>query len=251
MLFASRSAFSQTISETATHALTISIGAIQETRRDDTASPLKYSGLGRGAQVDYTWERGGRSAYASLSAGASTLTPSPSVSAAQPEGDFSAFAVTTGLRWRLSRDSTGKNEFALGAEFSAAATVTRQMYDDPTQGEHTFFFGDVSIAPTARWRRRLGVGVFGATVAVPLLAWVQHPYADVRVANGLANLRYASPSQFRQAKGEVSYAFRPDDRIGVNAAYRIGLLQLNDLQPLRSVSQTFSIAVVTRFGARP
>ena len=249
--FASRFALSQTVGETAMQALTISIGVVQETRRDDTASPLMYSGTGGGTQIDYTWERAGRSAYASLSAGALTLTPSRSVSDPQPEETFSTYTMETGMRWRLPGGPGRTNELALGAAFGATATVTRHMYEDPDQSEQTFFLGDVTFGPTGRWRRRLGMGIVAATLTIPLLAWVQHPYADVRVANGLANLRYASPSQFRQAKGELSYIFRPEDRFGLTAAYRFGLLQIDDLQPLRSVSQSLSIAVVTRFGARP
>jgi hypothetical protein len=249
--FASRSALSQTAGETAMQTLAISLGANWEMRRDDTASPLMYSGTGRGTQIDYTWERAGRSAYASLSAGALTLAPSRPVSDPQPEEAFSTYTVETGMRWRLPGGPGRTNELAFGAEFAASAIVTRHMYEDPNQSEQTFFLGDVTLGPTGRWRRRLGMGIVAATLTVPLLAWVQHPYADVRVANGLANLRYASPSQFRQAKGELSYIFRPEDRFGLTAVYSFGLLQIDDLQPVRSVSQSLSIAVVTRFGARP
>jgi hypothetical protein len=99
--------------------------------------------------------------------------------------------------------------------------------------------------------RRIGAGDVAASLAVPLLAWVDHPYADVRFATQLMNVRYAPLSRFHQANGEIAYDFTPGSRTGFVASYRIDLVELNDLQPVHRVSQSLTLAVVRRLGDRP
>ena len=83
-----------------------------------------------------------------------------------------------------------------------------------------------------------------------MLAWVDHPYADVRFATQFSEIHYASPAQYRQAAGAFTYAFHPLSKYGATAAYRLSVFDLNDIEPVRRVSQSFSIGFVRRFENR-
>jgi hypothetical protein len=243
----------QAAREPSQSALTISFGTAQETRRDDTDSPLAFTGTGPGGSIEYEWARAGRRAYVSFTAGSSTLSPRGRVleSDVPSREGFSSYALEAGIDWRLRGSSPRAGTFAFGVEYGASATLTRHYYPGQDLNEQDFILGTVTLSPTARWTRRVGAGEVGASLAIPVLAWVDHPYADVRFASQVMNLHFAPLSQFHQGNGELSYAFLPESRVGITAVYRLGVLELEDVEPVRRVSQSLSIAVVRRFGARP
>src|ERR1022692_1558585 len=72
-------AHAQAGAEPARQSLTVSLGMVEDTRRDAADSPLAYSGNGPGARIDYDRVRLGSRFHLSLTAGGSTLTPSGSV----------------------------------------------------------------------------------------------------------------------------------------------------------------------------
>jgi hypothetical protein len=231
-------------------ALTISLGVVQENRRDYADSPLAYAGYGPSARVAYDWGHAARSGFVSFTAGGAPLTPSRSVQ--EPDiplkEAFSVYALEAGMDWPLRGNAARRDQFALGVEFGATFTLARHFYAGQVLGQEDFDLGVITLAPTARWTRRIGTGEFGASLALPLLAWVDHPYSDVRFAQDFADIHFAPLSQFRQANGELSYSFRPGSRFGVAAIYRFDVVELEDLQPVRRVSQSISIGVVRRFG---
>jgi hypothetical protein len=233
-------------------ALTISLGVVQENRRDNADSPLAYSGYGPGARILYDWGEAARRGFVSIAAGGAPLTPSRSVQ--QPDiplkEAFSVYSLEAGMDWPLRGNATRRDQFALGVEFGATLTLARHLYAGQELGQEDFDLGVITLAPTARWTRRMGTGEVGASLALPLLAWVDHPYGDVRFAQDFADIHFAPLSQFRQANGELSYAFRPERRFGITATYRLDVVELDDLQPVRRVSQSISIGIVRRFGVR-
>lgn len=230
--------------------IALSFGGIQENRRDESDSPLAYGGAGPGARIDYDWSRAARHWYASFAAGWATVTPTASgLAAPRPEEDFSSYALVSGMDWRLHGSSARVGQFTLGVQFDATVTITRHLYAGQDLSEQTFDLGVVTLAPAATWTRRVRGGELEAALAIPLLAWVDHPYADVRFGSQLLEPRFAPLSEFHQANGGVSYAFNPESRYGVTAAYRIDIMELNDLEPVRRAAQSISIALVRRFGA--
>lgn len=230
--------------------LGVSLGVIQENRRDDSDSPLAYGGAGPGVRVDYDWNRAAHHWYASFAAGWATVTPTvSSLAAPRPEEDFSSYALVSGMDWRLRGGSARSGQFTLGVQFNATVTVTRHLYAGQDLSEQTFDLGVVTLAPAARWTRQVGSGELVAALAIPLLAWVDHPYADVRFGSQLLEPRFAPLSEFHQANGGLSYAFNPRSRYGVIASYHIDIMELDDLEPVRRAAQSLSIGVVRRFGS--
>ncbi len=252
LLFAWYPARAQAGGDSTLRTLTISLGGVLENRRDDADSPLAYSGNGPGARIAYDWDHPARRGFVSLTAAGATLTPSQSVQAPSIplKEAFSVYSLDAGMDWPLRGNAARRDQFALGVEFGAVFTLARHLYAGQELGQQDFDLGVITLAPTARWTRRMGRGEVGASLALPLLAWVDQPYGDVRFSQQFANIHFAPLSQFHQANGELSYTFRPESRLGVTAAYRLDIVELDDLQPVRRVSQSISIGIVRRFGVR-
>jgi hypothetical protein len=229
--------------------LTFSLGAFNEDRRDDADSPLAYAGSGVGERVEYVRSREGRRWYFSLDAGSATVTPVASGSTGQHEEGFGAYALGAGTDWRVRGSADRAGELSVGVQLGASLTVTRHLYASQDLTEQTFDLGTITLAPAARWSRQLGAGLFSATLALPLFAWVDHPYADVRFANQFVGFHYVPLTRFHQADGVLSYDFNPRGRFGVTAAYRADAVELDELQPVRRFTQSLTVAIVRRFGA--
>jgi hypothetical protein len=251
MSCACNAARAQAAGDAPQQALTISLGAFNENRRDNADSPLAYAGTGLGERIEYTRSRAGRRWYFSLEGGSAAITPVSAGLHGQSEEGFGAYTIGAGTDWRLRGSSPRVGEFALGVQLAGTVTVARHMYTNQDLVEQTFDFAIVTLAPAARWTRRFGTGALTASVAVPLLAWVDHPYADVRYANQFVDFHYASPAQLREANGGLSYTFNSQSRYAVTAAYRVDAMEFDELQPVRRFTQSLSIAVTRQFGMRP
>ncbi len=235
----------------ARQSLTISAGIYQENRRDAADSPLAYSGNGPGGRIDYDWSRAARHWHFALSGSNSNLAPATSVQQDVPSTEaFRAFALEAGTDWRLSGVSPRVGIVAVGVEFASTVTIAQHLYSGQDLSEQSFDMATVTLAPTVSFAKRIGPGEFGATLAVPLLAWVDHPYADVRFATQFSEIHFASLAQYRQATGALTYTLHPQGKYGAVAAYRLNVFDLSDVEPVRRVSQSFSIGIVRRFENR-
>jgi hypothetical protein len=232
-------------------ALTISAGIYQENRRDAADSPLAYSGNGPGGRIDYDWTRGSRRWHFALSGSTSNLAPSTSLQQDVPSTEaFHSFGVEVGTDWRLNHVASRIGSLAVGVEFASNVTIAQHLYAGQDLSEQSFDLATITLAPTVRWTKRAGPGEFRASLAVPLLAWVDHPYGDVRFATQFSEVHFVSPAQYRQATGGLTYAFHPERRYGATAAYRLSVFDLSDVEPVRRVSQSLTIGFVWRFDNR-
>ncbi|MFI5233476.1 MAG: hypothetical protein ACHQSE_13285 [Gemmatimonadales bacterium] len=228
--------------------LAVSLGAFNENRRDDADSPLAFGGVGTAGRIDYVRTRANRRWYVSLDAGSATVTPVASNVSGQREEGFGAYSLGAGTDWRLRGSSERAGEFSLGVQLGATLTVTRHLYASNDLTEQTFDLGTITLAPAARWSRQAGPGRLTASLALPLFAWVDHPYADVRFANQFVQFHYAPLTRFHQADGVISYEFNPRGRYGVTAAYRVDAVELDELEPVRRFTQSLTVGAVRRFG---
>lgn len=245
------SAHAQLPGDTLRQAITLSIGPFNENRRDAADSPLEYAGTGFGERLDYVRTHGRRRWYFSLDAGTATLLPVQFAAQSGSEEGFGAYTLGAGTDWTLRGASTRSGAFAVGVQFLGTLTVARHFYQSQILTEQTFDLATLTLAPAGRWTRQVGPGVFTASLALPLLAWVDHPYADVRFANQFVDFHFTPVTKFRQADGVLSYDFNPGARYGFTMTYRADAVELDDLQPVRRFSQSLTIALVRRFGALP
>jgi hypothetical protein len=231
--------------------VTLSLGLFSENRRDNADSPLAYAGLGLGERIDYVRTRGARRWYFSLDGGTATIAPQQFASQSGSNEGFGAYTLGVGTDWHLRGASPRAGELRVGVEFDAALTVARHFYDNQDLSEQTFDFAALTLAPAVHWTRRMGLGELSASLALPLIAWVDHPYADVRFANQFVDFHFVPLTEFHRADGVLGYDFDPGGRYGFMVTYRVSAMELNDLQPVRRFGQTFNVAVVRRFGPLP
>jgi hypothetical protein len=250
LLLASKSLCAQARADSTRRSLTVSLGALQENRRDDADSPLAYTGKGPAALIGYDWARGARHWHIELGGGGANLAPVAAVVAdTPPKETFNIFSLAGGMDWRLRGGSARTGTFALGFEAATTVTLVRHLYPGQELSQQNFDFGLLTLAPVVRWKRRLFAGEIAASVAVPLLAAVDHPYADVRFASQFSELHFASLSRFHQANGAISYAAAIARRLDILAMYHLDVMQLDETERVHRVSQTLTVGLVTRLGA--
>ena len=240
----------QSAGDTARQSLTVSLGALQEDRRDDADSPLAYTGKGPDALIGYDWSRGARHWHIELGSGGANLAPAAAVQGDTPlKETFNVFSLGGGMDWRLRGGSPALGTFALGFELNTTVTLVRHLYPGQTLSQQNFDLGVITAAPIVRWKRRLFMGDIAASLAVPLLAAVDHPYSDVRFASQFSEVHFAPLSRFRQANGAISYSIMSSRRTHVTVAYHLDVMQLDETQRVHRVSQSLLLGLVTRLGA--
>ncbi len=250
LLFATNSLCAQARGDSTRQSLTVSLGALQENRRDDADSPLAYTGKGPDALIGYDWSRGARHWHVELESGGANLAPMSDVQGDTPlKETFNVFSLAGGMDWRLRGGSGQMGTFALGFELATTVTLVRHLYPGQALSQQNFDFGEITAAPIIRWKRRLFSGDLAASLAVPLLAGVDHPYSDVRFASQFSEVHFAPLSRFRQANGAISYAIAATRRMHVVASYHLDVMQLDETQRVHRVSQSLTIGLVTRLGA--
>ena len=86
-------------------------------------------------------------------------------------------------------------------------------------------------------------------LSTPVIGLVDHPYSDLKVPNAADDFRAASIGSLRGLTGTVSYAPIDSRRFGLMWTDRVALVRYDDVQPVRAVSQTLTVGLVTRLGS--
>jgi hypothetical protein len=231
------------------HRFEVALVAAQDSRRDETASPLLYSGLAGGAAVGY--ERVSERTTFSASADARVARLLPSVRSpggVQPNELFTGAAFRVAFARALNSRRETKNEFALGVELATDISGVRHTYADPSRREHDYGMGLATLGPQASWARRIVGGAAAVRVSVPVVAFVVRPYADLRSAQDRWPIHFAFPSTFQQVRTELSYARPLSSLLDLSARYRFDVTHVNGEQPIRSATQSLRFGFVLRAG---
>ena len=226
-------------------AISVSVGVAEAGRIDETASPLRYSGHGADFSAGWTRDFAPFSVVASVEGGTRSLTPID-------EADGSSERLTEGaldvaLLRPVSRAAAG-GTFKAGIEFTASAAVNEQTYTAADGYHADFLLAAASLGPAAAWARALGGGQLSADIGVPLFAFVDHPFSDIRGEHAPLTFRFASVESYRGFRGGLSYTHAFSRTTGIVYAYRIDFLHFDDDQPVRAVTQSLSVGFVRRIG---
>jgi hypothetical protein len=62
------------------------------------------------------------------------------------------------------------------------------------------------------------------------------------------DFRFASLDKLRGLNGSLAYSTDQRRRVGLTYTYTFGILRYDDIQAVRTTSQSFSVGLVTRFG---
>ena len=230
-------------------AINVSVGIAEAGRIDETASPLRYSGHGADFSVGWARNFAPFSIVASLEGGTRSLTPIDG--ADDSSQHLTEGALDVALLKAVSH-SASAGDFKAGIEFTAGAAVNEQTYPGADGFRADFLLAAASLGPEAAWAHALGGGELSANIGVPLVAFVDHPFSDIRGEHAPLSFRFTSVENYRGFRGGLRYTHAVSRTTGIVYAYRIGFLHFDDEQPVRAVTQSLSIGIVQQIsrGAR-
>ncbi|MEP6621755.1 MAG: hypothetical protein ABJE47_20680 [bacterium] len=224
----------------------ISAGLVWNERRDLSASPLRFGGRGGLIALDYERAFGRFSLESSLSGGTRSLeSSSGSAPATERLADGQWHA---GLLRRFDVVPPSLGELAFGMDVGTAVALTQHDYRDPARRVSNFVFATTAIGPAISWRQPLLGGTARVHFSTPLAAVVAHSYSAINEQNAATQQRLVSVGTLRGANGAISFAQNETRRVAAVYVYRFSALRYDDVQPVRTLSQTLSVGIVTRFG---
>jgi hypothetical protein len=224
----------------------IAAGLAQANQFDATASPLRFDGRGFDVSAHYARASARYAFSASLDAGQRNLTSATSNSDIAERVGAGQFRL--GVQRFVTQSESGTG-LSLGAEVTTMLDITAHQYDDPTHSLAHFFIGSVTVGPAMTWSQSIAGGTARVRLAVPVAGFIDHPYSRTRDTNAPFDARFANVSSMRGASVGISYLPASNRRFGIEYAYRFDTFSYADVQPVRSLSQTFSIGAVMRFGS--
>jgi hypothetical protein len=222
-----------------------SVGVLESARIDETASPVRYAGHGADFSIGWSRTFARYSIDAMLDGGTRALAPlegSESASERLSEGSLSVSLLRA-----ISRESDRSGDFRAGIRFDALASIVEHRYPTAELLTSDYLFAAATLGPAAAWERAFLGGRFGATLGIPLLALVDHPFTDIRGQAAPLAFRAVSVASYRGVNGGVSFTEAVSRSMGVRYAYRIGVVQYDDAQGVRAVTQSVSVGVVRNY----
>jgi hypothetical protein len=226
--------------------LAVAAGFARADQFDATASPLRFDGQGFDLSAHYDRTSARYAFTASFNAGRRDLSSATAVADIGESVTGGEFRVA--LR-RLVRQSPDGNGLSVGADVTTMLDVTAHQYDDPAHSLLHFVLGSVTAGPAAAWSQSIAGGTGVIRFGVPLVGLVDHPYSRTRNASAPFEARFATVSSMHGATADISYSPASNRRFGIEYAYHLSTFSYADVQPIRSMSQTFSIGAVMRFGS--
>ena len=219
-----------------------SVGVLESARIDETASPVRYAG--HGADFSLGWSRffARYSLGARLEGGTRSLAPLGGVESASERLSEGSLSVSL-LRTLAGSHPTG--EFSAGARLDALASIVEHRYPTAELLTSDYLFAAATLGPAAAWDRDLAGGRLNATLGIPLVALVDHPFTDIRGESAPLAFRAVSVASYRGVNGGVSFTSSLTRTMGIVYAYRIGVVHYDDAQPVREVRQSISVGIVT------
>jgi hypothetical protein len=224
---------------------TITNGLTASQHVDLNASPLTFSGVGY--DLGLGMRRGfGRWSFATTFDGAHrSYTTHLTAGTPSTETSFDGRLALSLVRELGGHPGRG---LGVGLFVDASAGMIRHQYTDPGLTVSDFVHGVVSVGPEVTWGKAIGDGLARVDVSAPLFGFVHRPYADTRRERPATSFTFATPSALRAINAGVSYETSERRRLGLFAAYRLRAMDLTEPQPFRSLTNTFSLGIVARFG---
>ena len=231
----------------ASNRVSIVAGFADGQRRDIVVSPLTYAGSGYAASAAYD-HLGANSAVAVVATwDAQLLRPQTGVNGATErvmQGGLRAAAM------RSVRD-THAWTFSAGASGGLWGFGTEHRYPEPYASRAGFFAAFATVGPAVELRRAIGTGAAQLDLDAPLFGFSDRSYSETKSGQPLLDFRRVGPGELRALNGALTYTPAPLGRVGLVFAYRFSILNYRDAQPMRAVSQSFSIGLSRYFGGPP
>ncbi len=221
-------------------------GMSSAARFDATASPRTFAGLGSDGLL--TWRQTPRSNGMEFTVALGGSAQRFRAEGGRSSGSATEQLVTGELRGAALRSlirSGDASMLSLGASLDGMFARTRHSYDDPSDRTADFIFASATLGPALASERSVGRGTARIDLASPLIGVVDHPFSDTRSGEPALRVRVAGVAMLHGINGGFTYAPAPGRHIGLVYMYRFSLLAYEDVQPMRSASQSLSMGIVT------
>ena len=220
------------------------------TRRDETASPFRFSGRGVGATLDAVRVTPGWLTGGSVAAYSATLATSATQSHEQfASAEFSLHAMRTVAGGSAAGEGEhGSFRVHAGLEFRTSVDATNYNFSLSNVPNATYRFVTVSAGPMLHVSKLLSWGEMSVQLRAPVASYVDHPYSEVKSAYSDVHFAFASPSKLRSATATVAYVTHNPQRVRFRVTATAGALTYTDAQPVRAVSNSVSVGLVLRTG---
>lgn len=225
--------------------VSIAAGFAGSQRRDLAVSPATFAGVGYRTTLSYEHIGARTTIAANTTWDAQRFRPQDRLIAASEHVSQGNASLST------VRRVVGDAEWSAsaGATIGFSVIGTEHRYSDPSGTRASFFAAFATIGPAARLERHIRDGSAGFEVDAPVAGIVDRGYSAARTGYSPVALRRIGPGELRAVDAAVSYSSSPLRRVGVVCAYRFGLVNYRDAQPLRVAAQSLSIGLSRRLGA--
>jgi len=213
-------------------------------RRDLVVSPATFAGVGYSTRLTYEHIGLRTTIVANTTWDAQHFRPQDGLIAASErvsQGDARLSVLRRAIRnaeWSASA----------GATVGFSVIGTEHRYSDLSETNASFFAAFATVGPAATVERYIAGGSARFELDAPFAGVVDRAYSAARTGYSPLALRRIGPGELRGVDAAVSYSSSPFRRVGVVGAYRFGLVNYRDAQPLRVAAQSLSIGVSRQFG---
>lgn len=227
------------------HELSITTGMGFTDRIDASASPRPYGGLANGAGLSYTFRPGAWTLSTRIQGSIASLEPHDDYAGAE-------HAYAGGLAFDAQRAVAqfGPVTMNAGLTLESWADVLRHRYGDQSSTTSTFVSAFGTVGPAVSLSMPLAGGRLSGLASVPLAGLVYQPYANARQEREPIRLTTAGPTSLRGLDFGLRYESSAARTFGIVAEYRFRGFDYTGGWHARSVTNTTSIGIVTRFGRK-
>ena len=230
------------------HALVLTMGRADAHERDQSVSPLRYSGGGIGAGLSYLFQGASRT-FVSLTAATSTLKRPSSVNGSARGDQVRARVDVTHVR-EIPRFARGNMRFFAGGTLDASLTARTQRFE--TGPSSDYLDGIVGIGPAFRVETRApSLDGFAYDISVPLVTGLVRPYADVRqlLVSAARRPRWYGFGAARALRQDLTYTLSLSPRWAARANVRVDLFSYDVDPGLVGSRSLIAVGVLWRAGA--
>ena len=230
-----------------THRITFTAGVAQSARSDEVVSPDRFAGHGVDLSFGYQHDSPRATFITSVDGGLRALGATGS---APRENAAQAALHVTALTPQGAPSATSRVSF--GADLQASGVLISHDYLGPEARTSSFAFGTATIGPALYATRTFSAGTAALWFAVPVAGIVAQPYAELRAVNPAPEFHAATIGALRAGAATLSFEprMRAGSRFGLRYEYRAELLRYNRVLDVRELTQSLSIGLTWRGGAR-
>jgi hypothetical protein len=218
--------------------------------RDDRASPLRYTGTGPSARIEF--ERGNRNRWRIAITGAigflrSSATNDVVGSDGLPkENAFHAGLEVAYLHYVSPED--GRVRWSIGGALLGRTSLRAHSYDDPNTSSALYGIAVVSLGLAAGLDWQIsGRGTVVQRISVPALSWVLIPHADLRPIGGWAlQSHLATPPTLPAFDWSIAYRLSLSSRTSLEIGYTLSGMWYRADARFRTVVQQISAGIRVR-----